>query len=626
MLCSLRSLARLVTLLLVSAAIAFGQQPATGRIISPVSDVNRITLSGNTHPLARAKYDNGRAPDSMPAERMLLLLGRSPEQQAALAQFMEEQQTSGAANYRQWLTPAQFGQLYGPADSDVQTVTAWLQQHGFQVNRVASARNVIEFSGTAGQVREALHTELHKYVVGGQEHWANASDPQIPAALAPVVKGVASLNNFPRKPQSHSIGVFERDWQSGRVKPQFTLTGESATYYALGPADFATIYNSAPLLQGGDNGSGQTIAIVGLTNINLQDVTDFRTLFGLGAGKTSVVLDGPDPGIVAAEEMESLLDVEWANAVAPGATVVLVSAEGTATTNGLDLAAWHIIENNMAGVMSESYSECEAGLGTAGNQFEQAMWEQAAAQGITVIVSAGDNGSAGCDNQDSEYVALYGLAVNGLASTPFNVAVGGTDFNDANDLSTYWNSSNASTTQASAKSYIPEMPWNQTCAASASSGDLSVCPEMPASGTPPSSLNLWAGSGGASNCSSSTTSGNSTLCTGGTAKPSWQSGMFRTSLSTPPQTAVRTASMWSARPIRFLLARAPASSPPAEFTSWLSAEPRPRRRALQASSRWPKERPARAWATSITRSIAWPLRTPAPPATARARAASLMTW
>jgi len=518
------SLIDYVLVLLLFSSLAFGQQTAPrARIVDSVDNTRLITLHGNTHPLALPEFDRGAAPDSTPARRMLLLLSRSPQREAALNKLLEEQQTPGSPNYRHWLTPAEFGQKFGPADADIQTVTAWLQQQGFAVDSVSAGKSVIEFSGTAGQVRQAFHTALHKYVVNGKDYWANASDPEIPAALAPVVEGPVSLNNFPRKPLMRRFGLFSRD-KNGVISPQFTVSSGSNTYYAVAPADFAIIYNTNPLLQSGTNGAGQTIAVVGVSNVHLQDVTDFRNLFDLGAGNTSVVIDGPDPGIVAAVEGESLLDLEWASAVAPGASVVLVSAEDTETTSGLDIAALNIINNNLAGVMSESYGECEADLGTAGNQFMQSLWQQAAAQGITVVVAAGDDGSAGCDNQNVNYIAKSGLAVNGFASTAYNVAVGGTDFDDAGTQSSYWNSTNDPSTYASAKSYIPEATWNQTCAASATAGNQNVCPSLPSSGNPPPGLSLLAGSGGPSSCAVSTSSGGVVTCKSGTQKPAWQSG------------------------------------------------------------------------------------------------------
>ncbi len=608
---------RFGVLLLLSTGFAVSQQPASrARIVQSVNDARRVTLSGNTHFLARAEFDQGAAPDTMPAERMMLLLSRAPEQQAALDQLLQQQQTPGTANYRRWLTPAEFGQTFGPADADVQTVTAWLQQQGFQVERIASARNIIEFSGSAGQIRTAFHTAMHQYRVAGKAHWANANDPEIPEALAPVVKGIVSLNNFPRKPLHRSLGLFARDAHSGAVTPQFTVTDGTSDYYALGPADFSTIYNTAPLLQAGNNGTGQVIAIVGLTNVHLQDVTDFRNLFGLGAGNTSVVLDGPDPGIVDSDETEALLDLEWANAVAPGATVKLVTAADTTTTSGLDLAAFHIIENNMAGVMSESYGACEAAFGTAGNQFYQAMWAQAAAQGITVVISAGDDGSAGCDDQNALYSAQSGLAVNGIASTPYNVAVGGTDFDDASNQALYWGTNN-STTRGSAKSYIPEMTWNESCAATATDGNLNGCPAMPARGTPPDGLNLWAGSGGASNCSTSVpiTAGRSCARVGlrnpsGRAEPAFPTtgfATFPTFRFFPREVApVPKAFTWCVMRMRCRPAshHAKLRATISTFCRWV--ERRPQRRVSRRSPPLPNRKQARASGTSTTCFTAWP--------------------
>lgn len=507
------------------AVAAFSQQAANRtRIVDRVDDTRLITLRGNTHPLARPQFDKGAAPDNLLMNRMLLLLSRSPEQQAALDKFVEELHTPESPNYRHWLTPTEFGQKFGPTDTDIQKVIGWLQQQGFSGTRLVAGKSVIEFSGSAAQVHTAFHTAIHKYVVNGKEHWANSQDPKIPEALAPVVTGVVSLNNFPRKPLSHKVGVFSRD-REGTIKPEATVTNGSGSYYGVGPADFATIYNTSPLLQAGNNGAGQTIAIVGRSNVHLQDITDFRNFFGLGAGNTSVVIDGPDPGIVEGDESESVLDLEWANAVAPGASIVLVSAQSTETTSGIDLAALHIIENDMAGVMSVSYGICEAHLGTAGNLFIQSLWEQAAAQGITVVVATGDTGSAGCDNQNLEDIAQSGLGINGAAATAFNVAVGGTDFDDAGTQSSYWNTTNDPTTAGSARSYIPETSWNQSCAASATAGNLNVCPAMPATGPPPPSLNLLAGSGGPSTCSVSIASGGTMVCQNGRPKPNWQAGV-----------------------------------------------------------------------------------------------------
>ena len=436
------------------------------RITQAVDKEDLVTLHGNTHPLARSKWDHGSALESLPVGRMLLVLKRGAEQEAALRQLLDDQQVKSSPNYHKWVTPEQFGTQFGPADADVQAVTDWLTTQGFQINRVAAGRTVIEFSGTAGQVRQGFHTEIHKFVVSGEEHWANATDPQIPAALAPVVAGLVSLHNFPRKPMVHRIGAFSRSKATGEVRPLFTYTDKTGTSYAVGPSDFATIYNVQPLWQAGTDGAGQSIAVVGQSNINIQDVRDFRSLFGLPANDPEIILNGPDPGVVSTEEGEADLDVQWAGAVAKNATIKFVVSGSTVSTDGVDLSALYVIDNNLAPVMSESYGSCESSLGNSGNTFFNGLWEQAAAQGMTVIVASGDSGSAGCDGLPNQTAAQNGLAIDGLASTPFNVAVGGTDFDDLTNPSQYWNTVNNSPSQSSAKSYIPETTWNNSCAES----------------------------------------------------------------------------------------------------------------------------------------------------------------
>src|SRR6266581_368347 len=309
------------------------QTPAVpARVTQAIDGTQLVRLQGNVHPLARPEFDQGAAPDSTPMNRMLLLLQRSPDQEAALRQLMDEQQSKDSPNFHQWLTPDQFGKQFGPADADVQAITDWLTRQGFQAIKLAAGRMVIEFSGNVGQVRNVFHTDIHKFLVKGEWRQANVSDPQIPVALAPVVAGVVSMHNFPRKSFRRTVGTFTRT-ADGRVIPQFTTSGGS---YVVGPADFAKIYNIPSTL----DGTGTTIAIVADSNINPQDVVDFRNLFGLPANFTSanIILDGPDPGLNP-DEGEADLDVQVAGMVAPKATINLVVSEDTLTAFGIDPSA-----------------------------------------------------------------------------------------------------------------------------------------------------------------------------------------------------------------------------------------------------------------------------------------------
>jgi len=443
-------------------------------IVQRVDNSQLVTLHGNTHPLAQSLTDLGTAAPTLSMQRMLLVLKHSAAQEAAITQLIDAQQEKDSPSYHHWLTPAEFGQQFGASPQDIQTVTAWLHSQGFQVTQISQGRTVIEFSGTAAQVQAAFHTTIHSYLAADGPHWANASDPQIPAALTPVVAGVESLNNFPKKASNAFGGVYSESSHTVVERPQFTQgcgvdqNGNPLTCFAVSPWDFATIYNVLPLWNGTPaiDGTGETIAVVGRSNINPNDISTFRSLFDLppaDASHLKVILNGPDPGLVE-DESEADLDVQWSGAVAKNAKIDFVVSQSTETTDGVDLSALYVIDNNLAAIMSESFGQCEAAIGTSGNSFFNNLWEQAAAQGISVFLSTGDNGAAGCDfSGDAPSPAIHGLAVSGLASTPFNVAVGGTDFNDANNPLTYWNSTNDPTTQASAKGYIPETTWNNSC-------------------------------------------------------------------------------------------------------------------------------------------------------------------
>ncbi len=507
---------------------------ARARVVQPVDMHDLVTLRGNVHPLARTEFDQGAAPDDLPMERILMVLQRGSDQEVALRKLLDEQQVKSSPQFHQWLTPEQFGRQFGPADSDLHAVAGWLAAQGFEVTNVAAGRTAIEFSGTAGLVRQVLGTEIHKFRVNGQDYWANATDPEIPAALAPVVAGFASLNNFPRRTLNQNRGTFRRSKATGKVEPLFTVGpvqcsdgSDDCYYFALGPTDFATIYNILPLWNAATpiDGTGQTIAVVGETDINPQDVADFRNIFGLPAtNQPNIIYNGPDPGILTdGEETEADLDVEWSGAVGKGATVDFVVSESTETTAGIDLSALYIIDNNLASVMSESYGGCEAALGTGGNQFYNALWEQGSAQGITVLMAAGDSGPAGCDSANAgEIAAQYGLAVSGQASTPFNVAVGGTNFNfTSTNFSTYWSMTNAANTFSSALGYIPEITWENYCSPGASCPPTSYNSSMLDAGE-----YLYAGSGGPSSCITPTYTSTypGFTCSGGYAKPTWQMG------------------------------------------------------------------------------------------------------
>jgi hypothetical protein len=477
--------------LFLSTVATAQQNYVAPRIREPLDEGRRIVLKGNVHPLARAKFQGAGAPADLPMDRMLLVLKRSPEQETALLKLLDDQQDKASPDFHKWLTPEQFGLKFGPAESDIHIVTSWLEAHGFTVAQVSKGRTVIEFSGTVAQVKEAFHTGINKYVVKGKAHWANANDPQIPASLAPVVAGVHSLHNFYAQPQLLMSGERVRAKVTPGRPPQVTFSDGS---HALTPADYAVIYNAKPALLNGINGQGQAVAVVARSNLfnGGQDVLDFRNAFGPGGSLVSVILNGSDPGdLGGGEEAEATLDATWASALAPSALVDFVVSASTNSTDGIFLSEAYIIDNNLAPVMTLSFGGCEAAITTAQAQGISAVAEQAAAQGITFIASSGDSGAEGCDN--GRAVAQGPISVSDLASNPFVVALGGTQFNENGHDSTFWKTTDTGD-GGTAKTYIPENVWNESCLSAQCGGNA----------------NTLAGGGGASVIFS---------------KPSWQAGV-----------------------------------------------------------------------------------------------------
>lgn len=415
------------------------------RLPGKIDETRRIALKGSRHPLANSQNALGPVAPDQDLARMVLVLNPDAAQEAALEEFIRAQQDPASPYFHQWLTPQSFGQRFGVSQRDLAQLVKWLQSHGLQVDETPAGRRTIVFSGSASQVQSAFHTVIQKYSVDGESHFANATDPEIPVALAPLVRGVVSLHDFRSAPQ---IVV---------ANPVFTL-GNGAHF--LAPQDWSTIYDVNPLFRQGLDGTGQSIAVLGRVNVAMQDVRAFRSQAGLPAHDPQVIVNGPDPGFPGCnDEVEAALDVEWAGAIASNADVKFVTSKSGAT-DGINLSAQYAVNHNVAPIVTLSYGLCEAAYSPAGSLFWNSLWAQAAAQGMSVFVSSGDSGAAGCDSPNLA-TATRGRGVNALCSSPNSTCVGGTQFNDGYNPSQYWAPSNGPG-MGSALGYIPESAWNES--------------------------------------------------------------------------------------------------------------------------------------------------------------------
>ena len=500
-----------------------------------IDERRMVTVSGNVRPEVTAANDRGAQADSLPLPALQLVLHRSPESQAAFTAYLAQQQDPASPNYHKWLTNAEIGARFGPSATDIQTVTQWLGSKGFVAKSVSPDGLTIEFDGTVGLVRETFRAPIHTLEVDGVQHFANVSDPEIPEALTPVVAGIAKLNDF----RPRSLARLVHSPATANVKPKGVGT-EGSTY--LSAADLATIYNFKPLFAAGITGKGQTIVLIEDTDqYSVGDWQVFRKVFGLArsypyATLTQVHPAGTNtctaPG-ANGDDGEAAIDIEWASAAAPNAAIVNSACADTRTQFGGFLALANMLQTpTPPSIVSISYGEAEALNGATENLYIATLYATAAAEGVSIFVSSGDEGAASADANRTR--ASHGIGVSGYTSTPYNISVGGTDFGyiPLNTPGTYFNSTNGAYFQ-SAVSYIPEVPWNDSCAGRLIAGYLgyptvglgSVCNSPFASQD--GLLTTGSGSGGPSNCASGTpaTRGVSNGTCQGYAKPSWQVGV-----------------------------------------------------------------------------------------------------
>lgn len=442
------------------------------RITTQVKDSALVTLRGNTIPVANALNDRGRVADETPTGRLMLVLKHSDEQQAALDTLIAAQMSPGSANFHKWLTPAQYASQFGVSDADIQTVTAYLSGQGFNVAQVLPNKQAIEFSGTAGQVRSTFKTELHTFAAGSRTFTANDRDPQIPAALAPVVKGFASLNNYRSVVQAASAAKSNTPTQHTKAHPLYDNFPPNGTVLDdtldLSPGDIAAIYD----IPAAANGAGVSIGVISSSNVNITYLNNYQKTFKLPVKNPTIVVDGNDPG-ENFNAFDALTQLELLSAVAPSANLYLYTTTSVDGTDGLNYAIIRAVNDNKVQVIVYDTESCEANLGVDGNAFINFTAEQAAAQGITMIAGTGNGGSDSCQavsafgNSSALTAVTSGLSVNGYATSPFVTAVGATDFHypppypDPAIALDYWNSTNAGTAgYTSAKGYIPEQPFN----------------------------------------------------------------------------------------------------------------------------------------------------------------------
>lgn len=431
---SIPKLTFFVEVICILAAVPGAAAAAPDRIAGVVDSTRTRVITGNVHHLAQAQYDRGEADPKMPMNYMVMLLQPSPAQRADLAELLADQQNPASPQYHKWLTPQAFGDRFGLSPGDLGKFSSWLQSEGFILERQALGANWIAFSGAAGQTSRAFHASIHRYTVNGETHFANAVDPQGPEALSGIAGAFLGFNDFHLSPAARLL------------TPEYN----SGAQHYIAPADFSTIYDLTPIQQSGLDGAGQSIAIVGESDVLASDLAAFRARYGLPVNAHKMLLySGVDPGYNEAE-VEGALDLEWAGAIAPKATFYYVYGASALT------AMVTAIDAELAPIVSISYGDCEVNFSAPAYE---AVAQQANAQGITIVAASGDSGGARCDAHGNAAMATLGRSVEFPAALPEVTGIGGAQFVEGSGI--YWAGANSSLF-GSALSYIPETTWNET--------------------------------------------------------------------------------------------------------------------------------------------------------------------
>lgn len=460
-------------ILSVYAFGAYGQSPDR---IPQIIDITPTTpLQGSVSPRARFENDIGRMAADSPLSGVTIYFKLTAQQQANLDALVQAQQAPGSSSYHKWLTPAEYASRFGLSDSDLEKVQTWLELQGFTVGRISDSHTSISFSGTVRQVELAFRTEIRRYRINGETHFANATQLSIPTALADVVRSVRNLNDFRPKPHV----------RLHKASSDFT-SSQSGDHF-LTPKDVATIYDINPVYNSGYNGTGQSLAIVGQSEVNVADIEHFQSAAGLTVKDPTLVLV-PGSGTAqysSGDQAESDLDLEYSGGIGTGATIYFVYV-GNNQSYGVFDSVQYAVDTRIAPIISVSYGTCEAELTSSDFATLEAIMEQGASQGQSIIASSGDEGSTSCYGETSLTTAQQeAIAVSYPASSAYVTGLGGTEFPSSDvssSNSTYWQSASGSDTVSSAKSYIPEQTWNDDSSQyglSASGGGVSTLTARP---------------------------------------------------------------------------------------------------------------------------------------------------
>jgi subtilase family serine protease len=398
----------------------------------PAAAGDPATILAGNHPDEAAEIVGAAAASaSRPLAMHLTMALRNG---AELTRLLADQQNPASSQYRRWLTPDEFTSRFGPTDGDLARVARWLRESGFTVTSADASTREVSFTATVAQAQNAFAVKIAATADG--RLYSSTADPAVPADLAPLIESINGLDNLLHsKPAVHRVP--KRD--SSAHSPD-AIVGSIGPFF--GPADIYTFYDETPLLNDGIDGSGTgCIAVVEDSNIDEDAANAFNSQFSLpalsAANFSTELVDGTDPG-QNADEVETMVDVNYSHAVAPGSSIrIYLGDENTTKSSSAILDAIHAAvreKNSPCSAISISFSFC--GVSAGSYRTQNNFFKQAASQGQSVFVAAGDKGAAGLrfSAKQNECVPGTTREVSELAASPYVTAIGGTEFTPVYDI------------------------------------------------------------------------------------------------------------------------------------------------------------------------------------------------
>jgi kumamolisin len=378
----------------VVAAVAAGSLVSAG--LAQAAAQPLVTVPGSASPGASAHRDSAVAANQQVTVGVSLKLRDA----AGLAAFDAAVSTPGSAEYGHYLTAGQFAARYSPTQAQVDQVEQYLTAAGLTVTGVSGNRQVVDASGTAGQVDSAFHTTLSNYTSGSEHYRANDSAVSLPSSVSALVQGVSGLDS---RAVAHPQLV-----QPKAVTPHATPSG-------YGPSQYDGAYRFNDI---GEDGTGITVALWEFDGYTAGDLTTYENQYGLsGPAATTVSVDGANYNSNPGEgQGEVELDSDIVRGVAPKAAQLVYEAPNS-DQGQIDMAN-KIVSDDRAQVISISWGGCEAEQGTAEMTSTDNALSQAVAEGMTVYSASGDDGSHDCQSGAT--------GVDYPASSPYVTGAGGT--------------------------------------------------------------------------------------------------------------------------------------------------------------------------------------------------------